>query len=153
MARRRTADIESRVLGQLQELARVRAALAEMQAQYEEELERILAPVQAELEVLDAQATQALLQLETVEQALAWEIKGAVKALGHSVASDYLQAVYLKGRACWNNEQLEGYAVVHPEVLQFRRLGEAGVSIRAVRRPELEAVETADAGDDGADAS
>jgi hypothetical protein len=136
MAPRRKPNPELTVLDKLTELALVRAELAEAQLAYEEELTKILAPVQAELDLLDAQANADLAVMESLRDTLEAEIKLAVKALGYSVKGSELQAVYLHGRACWNNDALEGYAATHQEILPFRSFGEPSVSIRAVKRIE-----------------
>ena len=59
------------------------------------------------------------------------EIKSDVLALGESVKGDYLMAVYTKGRVSWDTKLLDGYATAHPEILQFKQIGNPSVSIRA----------------------
>lgn len=59
-------------------------------------------------------------------------IKRAVIEHGASVKGDRLHAVYTRGRVSWDTKALDGYAVAHPELTEFRREGEPSVSIRAV---------------------
>lgn len=63
-----------------------------------------------------------------LEQAIKYE----VIANGASVKGDYLHAVYTKGRTTWDTKSLDGYAVAHPEIEPFRKVGEPSVSIRKV---------------------
>lgn len=51
---------------------------------------------------------------------------------GTTIRGDYLMSVYSKPRVTWNNKELDGYAVAHPEINQFKKVGEASASIRAV---------------------
>ena len=66
------------------------------------------------------------------EKSLKEEISSQVIVVGETVSSDeaMLQAVYAKGRTSWNNDSLTGYAVAHPEILDFRSVGDPSVSIR-----------------------
>jgi hypothetical protein len=57
-------------------------------------------------------------------------VKSAVAMYGKSVTGEHLQAVYVRGRESWDSRGLQGYAMAHPEVLVFQRVGEPSVSIR-----------------------
>lgn len=59
------------------------------------------------------------------------EIKQEVSLAGETVRGDYIMAVWSKPRTTWDNKGLDGYAVAHPEIVQFRRTGEPSVSIRS----------------------
>ena len=56
-----------------------------------------------------------------------------VKTHGASVKGEFLHAVWAKGRVNWNTSALEGYAAAHPEIEQFKTVGEPSISIRAIR--------------------
>jgi len=60
------------------------------------------------------------------------EIKDDVIQLGGTVKGDHLMAVWNKGRVSWDTKSLDGYAIAHPELTQFRKEGEPSVSIRKV---------------------
>ena len=60
------------------------------------------------------------------------EIKDDVIQLGGTVKGDHLMATWNKGRVSWDTKSLDGYAIAHPELTQFRKEGEPSVSIRKV---------------------
>jgi hypothetical protein len=62
--------------------------------------------------------------------ALTAEVKNMVIEAGSSIKAKNLQAVYAKGRVSWDPKSLDGYAIGHPEILNFRKEGEPSVSIR-----------------------
>jgi hypothetical protein len=41
-----------------------------------------------------------------------------------------IHAIYYRGRVMWDSRGLSSYAETHPEVLEFRRIGNPSVSIR-----------------------
>ena len=61
---------------------------------------------------------------------LTTEVKAAVEVVGHSVKGLKLHAVYTAGRVSWDDRFLKGYAATHEEILQARKEGQPGVSIR-----------------------
>ncbi len=119
------------------ELTELLDALAEAQAQqdllrmdYAAAQAAILAPVQPEIAALDA---ELLPQQAVIGQRIA-ELEAAVRAgvLAHgaTVKGARLQAVFMKGRESWDGKLLGGYALVHPEILNARKVSEPSVSIR-----------------------
>ena len=60
-------------------------------------------------------------------------IKASVIGLGASEKGSRLHAVYAKGRETWDSKGLGGYAVAHPEINSFKKVGSPSVSIRATR--------------------
>lgn len=58
------------------------------------------------------------------------DIKFYVSDLGETVRSDIADVVFYKGRKSWDTKGLEGYAVAHPEVLQFKKFGKPYAVIR-----------------------
>ncbi|MFA5379724.1 MAG: hypothetical protein WC455_28455 [Dehalococcoidia bacterium] len=62
--------------------------------------------------------------------ALRKEIVDAVIKNGETVKGAHLQAVYVKGRTSWDTKALDGFAAAHPEIGQFKKIGEPSVSIR-----------------------
>ena len=60
------------------------------------------------------------------------EIKAAVAVRGETIRGIGLQAVFSKGRQSWDNSALDIYAETHPEILQFRKIGNPSVSIRSI---------------------
>ncbi len=62
--------------------------------------------------------------------ALEAEIKNDVLLSGQSVMTDVFQAIYVKGRVTWDNEGINNYARLHPEVLKFRKEGQPSVTLK-----------------------
>lgn len=45
-------------------------------------------------------------------------------------AGNGYQAIYAKGRTTWDSKALTGYAAAHPEIEQFKKVGEPSVRIK-----------------------
>jgi len=73
-----------------------------------------------------------------METTVTGSIKQSVLEIKESVKGSLLHAVYATGRASWDTKALEGYAVAHPEVFQFKKIGEPSVSIREVKEAKKE---------------
>lgn len=65
-------------------------------------------------------------EIDQLEQA----IKTDVIALGETVRSTHLLAVYTPPKITWDTPWLEGYAAAHPEVLTAKKEGKATCGIR-----------------------
>lgn len=87
-----------------------------------DEIKAKLADVDAEFDLL----TDALNETAKVLES---EIKTAVLSHGATVKGVYM-AVYSRGRVNWNTKALAGYAVAHPEIEKFKKVGNPSVSIR-----------------------
>ena len=64
--------------------------------------------------------------------ALESAVKTAVLADGATVKGGALQAVFAKGRVTWDTKSLDGYCKAHPELEEFRKVGDPSVSIRKI---------------------
>ena len=62
--------------------------------------------------------------------ALEAEVKAEVIAGGVTVKGGALQAVFSKGSTTWDTKALVGYLKAHPELEEYRKIGEPSVSIR-----------------------
>ena len=102
-------------------------------ASYERARAKIMAKVQYELDAVSAEFTPRLTAASDKFTALEAQIKDTVKAQGKSEKGDRWQFVYAKGRTSWDTKALDGYAAAHPEIEQFKTVGEPSVSIRAVK--------------------
>lgn len=105
--------------------------IRDFEAQRATALQIALGPVQAELDAIEARFAYQLQHLRDTERAVQDVVKAEVLKHGASVKGTALHAVYSKGRTTWDGKLLDGYAVAHPEVLPFRKVGEPTVSIRA----------------------
>lgn len=121
------------IAAKLDELADVRAAVDATRIDYEIKRTEILKAVQTELDALDAEYQPLLESSQARITALETEIKSAVLYYGASVKGSRLYAVYYRGRVTWDREELDRYAGSHPEILKYRKEGEPGVSLRAVK--------------------
>ena len=87
-----------------------------------DEIKAKLAAIDAEFDPLTEAVNETIGVLEN-------EVKTAVLSYGASVKGAYT-AVFSKGRTSWDTKALNGYAAAHPEIEQFRRVGNPSVSIR-----------------------
>lgn len=95
-----------------------------------EELMTKLAMVEADYNALLAQASE---QRQTAVNALHDEIKAATVGYGATVKAAHYMAVYSQPKPAWDNGKLEGFALVHPEILACRTEKPPYVSLRKVK--------------------
>jgi hypothetical protein len=86
----------------------VKQLMAEIDAEFEGKAE----PLRMEREMLEA------------------EIKAAVLEAGQSIKGTHHTFSWSKPRVSWDDKGLSGYALHHPEILQFRKVGNPSVSVR-----------------------
>jgi len=56
-------------------------------------------------------------------------IKEGTLEVRKSISGDGVSAKYFKGRVSWDGDKLDGYAAGHPEILPFRKVGAAYVTL------------------------
>lgn len=88
-----------------------------------EEVKKRIADIGAEFIPMYELADEKIAALE--EQA-----KQAVLREGKTVKSDYIQAVYQKGRVSWDSKKLEGLMMIVPQLENARTVGEPSVILR-----------------------
>lgn len=122
--------IESKIIQQLDTLGNLKEQVAAAEEAIQKLIDEAIPPaVQKKIQALKASkeaSEKAVAMLET-------DIKNAVLIRGESLKAATLQAVYAKGRETWDSKGLAGYAIVHPEILKLKKVGEPSVSIRAVK--------------------
>lgn len=118
------------VAGCLERLLAARTTAAEIQEEYDDRRAAILAQVQPLLDALEAEFAERLRLAGEAVAELQTEARQAVLAHGENVRHRGVLAVYARGRTTWDTKGLDGYAQRHPEVEQFRRVGEPTVSLR-----------------------
>ena len=91
-----------------------------------------LAAVKPQLDAINERYAPQLAETADTITALENDIRLDVLQYGVTVKGAHLQAVWMKGRQSWDSARLEGYAVAHPEIAQFRKVGEPSVTIRSV---------------------
>jgi len=125
------------IIAKLDDMARTQRDLEYLRQAQEEKRQSILAPVQAQLDALDAQFGKQIEALAETLTQMESSIKEDVKVLQESVKGTHLHAVYSKGKVSWNDDQLLGYAAAgHPEIKAFRSEGAPSVSMRKVTLKE-----------------
>jgi uncharacterized protein YifE (UPF0438 family) len=113
--------------------ARLEAIRAERTAAQREYVFRkldIMAPVQDQLTALEAEAEPRMKQLEEAVVATEQAVRQAVVAFGRSHNYGRVRAVYSRGRVTFDSKGLQEYLITHPEIEQFKKVGNPIVSIR-----------------------
>ena len=100
---------------------------------YEEKRAEILKRVKSTLDTLDAEYKPVFETADEEITALTAEIKNDVLLHGDSVQGGAYRAIYVQGRSSWDNEGMTKYAAAHPDVLKFRKSGQASVTLRAIQ--------------------
>ena len=116
----------------LERLTSLRNAAEFTRLHYETKRTEILKQIQAELDALEAEYQPFLERAEENIAALENEIKTDVLLYGESVSGGMYRASYTQGRVSWDNEGMAKYAMLHPDVLQFRKQGQPIVLLRVV---------------------
>lgn len=118
---------------QLNMIAEFQSEIDVLRMQEEEMIAQILTPellqqVQDVREEFAGKAETAQAKIKALENA----VKEQCLALGKTVQADHFQVVWSKGRAgSWDGKALAGYAVNHPEILQFKNEdGKPSASLR-----------------------
>lgn len=118
------------VASRLEQLAEAKRYAAEIHVEYENRRAAVMEQVRAQLEALDAEFGEMLCEADEEVVRLEGEVKEAVRTVGESVKHEGIHAVYVRGRVTWDSRGLSRYAEIHPELLEFRRVGNPSVSIR-----------------------
>lgn len=87
------------------------------------DVQKVLDDIEAEFAPQMDNMNKSIAELEAL-------VKAAVLSDGQSASGGSLQAVYAKGRVTWETAKLEGYVKAHPELAEYRKVGEPSVSIR-----------------------
>src|SRR3990167_10606647 len=86
--------------------------------------EKILTPeIRAQLADIETERQTALDAVDDIVAALKAEVIAEVLQSGTSSKGRFLHAVWAKGRTSWDSNKLDGYAVAHPEITAFRKVG------------------------------
>lgn len=85
--------------------------------------------IKAQLSAIDIEFDPLTEAVNNTIGVLETEVKTAVLSHGATIKGAYT-AVFAKGRVSWNTKALDGYAAAHPEIEQFKEVGNPSVSIR-----------------------
>lgn len=116
-------------------LAQARAEAAAVEAEYSAARSAILAAIREQLDELDVAFAGRMLEAGEAKAAAEAAVRELVLQLGQSVHLAGIQVAYHPGRVTWDPEKMERYAVFHPEVREFRKVGKPWVSLRFTDAP------------------
>ena len=117
----------------LDKLANIEAQLDVLRLQRQELIDTVLTDeIKQQIEDINTEFDTQSLAAEQNAQQLRERIKEDVLEHGGTVKGEFLQAVWNKARVSWDSHALKGYAAVHPEINQLRKIGNPSVTIRKV---------------------
>lgn len=90
----------------------------------------ILAPVQAQLDALETEAAGRMKQLEEAVEAAELAVRQAVVGYGRSYWRGKVKATFYRPSVTFDNKALQEYAATHPELEQFKKVGQPRVTIK-----------------------
>jgi len=94
-------------------------------------IDEVLTPeIKEKLAEIDAEFEPKIEQLLQEKSQLEAEIKDEVLNAGRTIKGTYHSFVWSKPRVSWDTKALDGYALAHPEIAQFRAEGSPSVSVR-----------------------
>ncbi len=118
------------VVSTLDRYADLQVASDAVRLRYQEQIDKLLAPILSELRELELRRDTEIQAIETELAVLKEAIRLEVLSARKTIKGERIMAIYNKPRITWDNKGLEGFSVAHPEINAFRREGEPSVSIR-----------------------
>ena len=88
--------------------------------------------IKLQLKEIDEEFATDLDRIDEIIKELSAEIKAGCVEFGSSVKGEFQRVSFVKGRTTWDSKGLSGYAVAHPEILEFRKVGNPYASIKNV---------------------
>ena len=114
-------DSYSDVVGVIEELGKEKAQL----------LESIIPDdIKQKIKEINEEFDFSVSEFEKVAESLREEIKKEVLAQKQTLRGKNHMAVYMRPRVSWNDEFLEGLAIVVPEIMYARKEGSPSIQIR-----------------------
>ena len=89
--------------------------------------------IKEKLKEIEAEYAPKLQLIMQEKDTLEAQVKDAALQAGQTIKGTYHQFVFTKGRVSWDTKALDGYAISHPEIAQFRKEGNPSVSVRTVK--------------------
>lgn len=94
-------------------------------------IDQVLTPeIKEKLAEIDAEFDPKADELSQQKSMLEAEIKAEVLQAGRTIKGTFHSFVWSKPRVSWDTKALDGYALAHPEIAQFRTEGSPSVSVR-----------------------
>ena len=121
------------IVDKLNELYEIKCAVQVAEIEKQKLIDSVLTPeIRQKVADIEAEFSGKNKVVNEKISALESEVKEDVKKNGETVKGNFLMAVFTKGRVSWDTKALDGYVAAHPEVEQFRKVGEPSVSIRSL---------------------
>ena len=121
------------IVEKLDQLAELQSQRDALQLKKQELLDRLLTPeIKAQMAEIEEEFAGPLESIGQSIATLEGSVRADVIAGGQSIKGNFIHAVFSKPRVTWDGKLLEGYAVVHPELLAMRKEGEPSVSFRKI---------------------
>jgi len=111
-------------------LEETRAAFLAAQQEYAFRQMDVMAKVRPELDALDAEALPRVKALQEEMARLEAALKDGVRAAGKNFYHRSFRVLYSRGRVTFDSKALQEYAVTHPDLNRFRKVGQPVVSLR-----------------------
>lgn len=118
------------VVRTFQRLAHARRTAAEIEAEYRAARAEVLALVRDQLNAVDEAFAGRVKDTADESAAAEQAVRQLVLRLGRGVRLAGIRAAYYPGRVSWDTNQLDEFALNHPEVSAFRKVGKAWVNLR-----------------------
>lgn len=116
----------------LKQLKELDAHLDVIKMNKSEAIDRVITPeMKAELNAIDTEFDEISEAIKVTATTLETEIKAEVLEVGVSTKKsvDHYGASFVNGRVSWDIKALDGYAAAHPEISQFKKVGQPSVRI------------------------
>ena len=115
----------------LDELARVDKKVHQIRSHYEQLRGEVLTPnIIIMLGDIDVELKSELDGPLIKARELTDKIKADTIAAGLRVDGSIYKAIFVKGRQSWDSRALDGYAEAHPEIKQFKKVGNPSARIQ-----------------------
>jgi len=94
-------------------------------------IDQVLTPeIKEKLAEIDAEFDPKVEDISQQKSMLEAEIKQEILEAGRTIKGTFHSFVWSKPRVSWDTKALDGYALAHPEIAQFRTEGSPSVSVR-----------------------
>jgi hypothetical protein len=90
----------------------------------------VMATVQPQLDAIEAEMKPRLMRLAERMAAAELAVKQAVLTHGRTYNRGRVKATYYRGAVTFDNKGLQEYAATHPEIEQFKKVGQPRVTIK-----------------------
>jgi uncharacterized protein YifE (UPF0438 family) len=123
-------SIAPEVIRTFRALAESRAEAAALEAEYRDARSAVLAQIRDQLDAVDGAYSERLQAATEAAANNEQALRALMLRLKHSVTLAGIRAVYTSARVTWDSKAMEAYSQNHPEVREFRKVGNPVVALR-----------------------